>query len=125
MRQGYIKLYRKIVNWEWAKDIKTFRLFIQLLLDANKDTGLWRGVKTERGELITSLGYLSDATGLTVNEVRTALSHLQKTGEITVQSTKFYTLIHIVNYGIYQGFEQFEQQSGSTPSAEAWQRETE
>ena len=59
-----------------------------------------------------SLASLSSDTGLSVREVRTALSHLQKTGEITVKTTKFYTLIKVVNYSFYQGFEHFSQHSG-------------
>ena len=121
MRQGYIKLYRKIDNWEWAKDVKTFRLFIQLLLDANKDDGSWRGVKTERGEVITSIAALASETGLSVREVRTALSHLQKTGEITENKARFYTSIKVVNYGVYQGFEHFEQKTKDKASATKWQ----
>ena len=112
MRRGYIKLYRKMTEWEWAKDAKTFRLFIHLLLTVNNNPVGWRGVKIKQGETVTSLASLSSDTGLSVREVRTALAHLQKTGEITVKTTKFYTLIKVVNYGFYQGFEHFSQHSG-------------
>ena len=109
MHQGYIKLYRKICNWEWSTDIKTFRLFIHLLLLVNRNPVSWRGVKVDTGETVTSIASLSSATGLSAREVRTALEHLKKTGEITVKATKFYTLIRVENYSLYQGFEQFEQ----------------
>ena len=109
MHQGYIKLYRKICNWEWSTDIKTFRLFIHLLLLVNRNPVSWRGVKVDTGETVTSIASLSSATGLSAKEVRTALEHLKKTGEITVKATKFYTLIRVENYSLYQGFEQFEQ----------------
>ncbi len=117
MHRGYIKLYRKIENWGWAKDIKTFRLFIQLLLDANRHPTNWRGVEVNTGETVTSVGALASETGLTMKEVRTALNHLKKSGEITVKTTQFYTLISVVNYGFYQGFEHFEQQSGGEEKA--------
>ncbi len=115
MHRGYIKLYRKIEDWDWAKDLKTYRLFIYLLLIVNRHPTSWPGGKVDTGETVTSLGSLASSTGLTVNEVRTALKHLKKTGEITVKTTQFYTLISVVNYSFYQGFEQFEQQSDDIP----------
>ena len=117
MHQGYIKLYRKICNWEWSTDIKTFRLFIHLLLLVNRNPVSWRGVKVDTGETVTSIASLSSATGLSAKEVRTALEHLKKTGEITVKATKFYTLIRVENYSLYQGFEQFERQTKGNQGA--------
>lgn len=35
--EGWISLYRKILNWEWYSDANTFRLFIHLLLQANHE----------------------------------------------------------------------------------------
>ena len=32
MNDGYIKLHRKIVDWEWYDDLPVFRLFIHLPL---------------------------------------------------------------------------------------------
>lgn len=79
---GHIKLERKIIDWEWYKDINTKCLFIHLLLKANWKDGRFCGKVIERGSLVTSLQKLSEETGLTVREVRTALTHLEDTGEI-------------------------------------------
>ena len=46
---------------------------------------------------------LSELNGLTSKEVRTALVHLQTTGEITIQSTPHFSIFTIVNYETYQG----------------------
>lgn len=100
--QGWIKLHRKIVDWEWYDDLPTFKLFIHLLLKANYEEKNWRGQKIEKGTLVTSLSSLSAETGLSERQVRTALTHLKKTGEIDKQSTRQNTLIIVMNYSVYQ-----------------------
>ena len=118
MQQGWVMLYRKIVNWEWYTDVNTFKLFVHLILFANHSAGRWRGVEIKRGELITSIASLSSSTGLTQRQVRTALGHLRKTGEISVETTRLYTRITVENYGLYQGFEQLEQDSCDTQATD-------
>ena len=107
-----------MINWDWYKDVNTFKLFVHLILFANHESAGWRGVRIERGEMVTSVASLSGATGLTVRQVRTALGHLQKTGEITIETTKLFTKITVVNYSLYQGFEQLERESGDSQTAD-------
>jgi len=118
MTQGWIMLHRKMINWDWYKDVNTFKLFIHLILFANHESAGWRGVRIGRGEMVTSIASLSSSTGLTVRQVRTALGHLQKTGEITVKPTKLFTKITVVNYSLYQGFRQSEREDGDTDEAD-------
>lgn len=100
---GFICLHRKLLDWEWHNDPNTFTVFIHLLLLASwKDTE-WRGIPIKRGQLITSRSSMSKETGLTERKVRTAEKHLEKTGEVTIKATKQYTLITVVNYELYQG----------------------
>lgn len=99
---NFIKLSRKILDWEWYTDEHTKTLFIHCLLRANWKKGSFRGVSVKRGEFITSLQNLAIETGLTVKEVRTALKHLESTEEIKVEKLKFGRLIVIVNYDLYQ-----------------------
>lgn len=82
MEQGYIKLFRQIVDWEWYDDIPTCRLFIHLLLKVNHVDRNWRGKKIERGSCITSFASLNAETKLSVEQIKRALKNLQKTGEI-------------------------------------------
>ena len=42
IKNEWIKLNRKIVNWEWYQDIATFKLFIHCLIKAN-----WKDAKFE------------------------------------------------------------------------------
>ena len=99
---GRILLDRKILDWEWWSDVNTSRVFIYLLLRANWKDCRWRGMELKRGTVVTSLASLSAGTNLTPNEIRTCLSHLVSTGEITKQSTNRNTLIYVVNYDFYQ-----------------------
>ena len=101
---GFIKLERKIIDWEWYTDINVKSLFIHMLLLANHSGKQWRGQEIERGSFVTSLGSLSVQTGLSLQSVRTSINKLKKTGEITIKSTNKNTLIIVTNYDIYQGY---------------------
>ena len=72
----YIKLSRKILEWEWYSDINTSRLFIHMLLKANWKEGKFRGTTVPRGSFVSSIGKLAEETQLTNREIRTAISHL-------------------------------------------------
>lgn len=102
MEKGYIKLHRKILEWQWYDDPDTFRLFIYLLLTTNYEDKMWRNIEVKRGQLITSLEHMANGTGLSVQNIRTCLSRLEKSNEIEKKSTKKYTLVTIVKYSDYQ-----------------------
>lgn len=99
---GWIKLHRKLIDWEWYKDVNTFKLFIHLLLKSNIELKKWQGQTIERGQLVTSIKNLSYETGLTEKEVRTALTKLEKTKEVGKQTTSVNTTLTMVNYELYQ-----------------------
>ena len=99
---GYIKLYRTLVDWEWWDDIPVRLLWITILMEANWKDKKWKGKKIKRGSLWTSIDSLSEKTGLSRQQVRTALAKLKATREITCKSTREGTLITVVNYGLYQ-----------------------
>lgn len=99
---GWIKIHRKMLNWEWYDDINTKTLFIHLLLTANHKDKKWRGQLIQRGQLITSLEHLSNETKLSVQQIRTSLNKLKSTNEITTKVTNKYTLVNIEKYSDYQ-----------------------
>ena len=98
----YIKLSRRILDWEWWHDINTCRIFIYILLKANWKDSTWKGIEVKRGSFISSLDKVAAETDLTRDEVRTALKHLTKTKEITTVATRKYTVFTVVNYDLYQ-----------------------
>lgn len=106
---GWIKLHRSILKWEWWDEPNTMRLFIYCLLVANHDEQKWRGTTIPRGAFGTTIRRLAMEAGLTVQQTRTALSNLQSTHEITQQSTHDCTIIIVNNYDNYQYSDDEEQ----------------
>ncbi|WP_304409718.1 hypothetical protein [Faecalibaculum rodentium] len=102
MDSGWIKLHRKLTEWEWYTDVPTKTLFIHLLLTANSKPGKWRGIDVPAGAKITSREKLSKETGLSQQQIRTALNKLESTNEVTKSTTATYTLIKLTNYEKYQ-----------------------
>lgn len=99
---GRINLHRKILDWEWYSDVNTCRLFIHMLLRANWREGSFKGTTVPRGSFVSSLDKLSEETSLTKRELRTAISHLKTTGELTVKTTNRYSVFTVENYSLYQ-----------------------
>jgi hypothetical protein len=99
---GWIKIHRKVLDWEWYDDANTFRLFMHLILKANHKDRSYRGVMVNTGSLLTGRELLSKETGLSIQQVRTCLERLKSTNEITIKSTKQGTIIQIVKYIDYQ-----------------------
>jgi DNA-binding transcriptional regulator YhcF (GntR family) len=100
---GWIKLHRKMLDWEWYDDANCFRLFTHLLLIANHKPNKWRGITIDRGQRLTSIGKLSTETGLSVSQIRTAMLKLESTGEIASKSQAQHTVFTIKNYDFHQG----------------------
>jgi hypothetical protein len=99
---GFIKLYRKMTEWEWYQDANVLRVYLHLLLNANHKPKRWRGVDIQAGQKVTSYQNLSDETGITIQSVRTAITKLISTGEITRKSTNRFTVITLCNWESYQ-----------------------
>lgn len=100
--ESYITLSRKILNWEWYSDINTKTLFLHMLLKANWKDGRFCGEEIKRGSFASSYAKLALETGLSVQNVRTAINHLKSTGEITVNQHVKYSVFTINNYCKYQ-----------------------
>lgn len=98
----YIKLSRKITEWEWYSDINVSRLFIHILISVNWKDGRFQGVEIPRGSVATSYNSLASQTGLSVMQVRTAIKKLNLTGEITVKQHPKFSVITVNNYNTYQ-----------------------
>ena len=100
--KGFIKLHRRILDWEWYKDSNTKNIFIHILLNACYDNCRFMGETVNRGEYITSLSRLSSDLKIPIRQVRTSLKRLKKTGEIDMQTTNRYSKITVCEYESYQ-----------------------
>ena len=102
MMEGWIKLHRKLLEWEWYDDANVFRLFVHCVLKANHAEKNWRGIIIKTGEFVTSTDKLSSELRLSSMQIRTALKKLKATNEITIKTTSQYTVIQVNKYLEYQ-----------------------
>lgn len=115
LENGFVKLHRSLLKWEWYDDINTKILFIHLLLTANYYDSKWHGETIKRGSRVISRNKLSKETKLSEQSIRTAIKHLISTGELTKQNKGQYTILTINNYDKYQDVTNTP--TGSQPSA--------
>lgn len=99
---GYIKIHRKFLDWEWYADINTKVVFLHCLLMANWKDGRFMGYEIPRGSFATSYANLAEQTGLTKKQIRTALEHLKRTQEVALKRTPKFSIITVINYCKYQ-----------------------
>lgn len=102
MEGNYVKFYRDIKDWEWYRNLNTFKLFFHCVVRANWQDGKFEGKTIERGSFVSSYSRLAEETGLTYDEVRTAVKNLVKTENITVKKYPKYSVITVISYDDYQ-----------------------
>ena len=102
MNQGWIKLHRSLLDWEWYDDVNVMRLFLHCTLKANHADKNYRGTVVKRGMFLTGRDLLASETGLSVRQVRTALSKLESTNELTIKTSRQGTVVEVVNYDKFQ-----------------------
>lgn len=101
--EGWIKLHRKMLNWEWMDEPNMVALFLHCLLKANYEDKEYKGELIRRGELVTSVRKLAKETGLTVQQTRNTLDKLISTQSITKWiSASNHTIIRVTEYEKYQ-----------------------
>lgn len=103
---GYIKLHRQFLSWEWYRDANTLRVFLHLLLNVSHKDFKYCGKELKAGQLITGRKKLAAELKMTEQEIRTAIAHLKNTGEINQQSTSQYSIITVKNWKLYQEINQ-------------------
>lgn len=117
LESGYIKLYRSLLNWEWYDDINTKTVFLHLLLTVSIEESKWHGITIKRGSRVSSYAVLAEETKLSVDKVRTAIKHLETTGEITRCRHPKYTVFTVNNYDKFQNVPSISQgDSQSNPN---------
>jgi len=112
---GFIKIHRKILEWEWYSDTNAFRLFMHLLLSANYEDKKFQGLDIKRGQLVVGRIELAKSTNLSEQQIRTALNRLKSTNEITIKTTNQFSIIELVNYNLYQDNKKENNQQDNQP----------
>lgn len=129
MSEGWIKLHRSISdNWLWNdKPFTRGQAFVDLLLDVNhadkKVLVSGQLIEVKAGEKITSLNALAERYGWTIKKVRNFLELLEKDQMIERKRAQHYTLIKVLNYGIYQAQDLDKRHTKGTQKAHKGQTE--
>ena len=111
-RNGFIKLSRRLTEWEWADDPSMLAVWVHCLLSANWKDYRYHGQTIPRGSFITSYKAFADRCGLSVSTVRRCFEKLQSTGEIDRQVTHRGTLIKVRKYAVFQDSENLSPHAG-------------
>lgn len=113
---SYVRLQRKITEWEWYKDSEVKAFFLHCIIKAYWKDGKKRsGVEIRRGQFDTTRKQLADDTGLSLHQVNRAIKVLTKSGEISTKVIwRKFTLITVNNYDLYQSDQAKEQQKPKT-----------
>jgi hypothetical protein len=113
MQDGYIKLYRKVLNSRVFANDGLFKLFMYCLLKANHK-GRWVSAKTGRGDTTVwvEVGQFIFGRKTAAKELRCKpstvvyrLSQLQRMEILDIQADTHWSIITIVNWNSYQGSE--------------------
>lgn len=105
MAEGWIKLHRKITEWEWYKSPSVRCVFIHLILTANTKDKRYKGHVIKRGQRLTSANILAEENGMCQRTVVSVLKKLQSTGEIKKERFMNGSLITILRFDLYQDIE--------------------
>jgi hypothetical protein len=108
--QGYIKLWRKSIESGLIKNHNVWIFWTWCLLKANhqpdfKQVVGFQEVTLEPGQFIFGLKKASEETGLSIQKIRTCLSFLKKYKNLTIKTTNKFSVVSIINWGVYQGVE--------------------
>lgn len=100
---GFIRLHRSMLKWEWFTDVNTCALFVYLLLSANWQDTRYKGKTIKRGQLLVTVSQLGETLNMTPKQIRIAFEHLKKTGELKCTSwARNGTLVTVEKYDFYQ-----------------------
>lgn len=97
----WIKIHRKILEWEWFTDSTTLKLFIYMLFRASYKEYKIMGKTYPAGSFVCLRESLEQC-GLTPMQVRRSLEKLKSTGEITTKTLGHATLFNITKWSDYQ-----------------------
>lgn len=98
MNKGWIKLWRKLADWEWYDDIPATRLLVHLLVHVNYEDKNWKGHLIRAGSMAFSWETLSDKSGLSVRQCRTAMKKLEDSGEATRYVAGKFQVVSLVKW---------------------------
>lgn len=111
---GWIKLHRNLKEWEYYDDHNATRLLIHLLVSVNYEDKKWKDTIIKAGTMVSSWQNLAHETGLSLKQIRLAMSKLERVGEAVRQvagkGAGKWQIISLVKWDKLQGFDDSEGQ---------------
>ena len=102
MEGGWIRLHRKMRQWQYYQCPSIRLVFEELLFCANSSDVWFHGERIGRGETVVGVRTISDYTGYSVRIVVDALKKLVESGEIKREKCWRGIKTTIINYEKYQ-----------------------
>ncbi len=106
MSSGYIKYYRKSLDNPLFKNIPTWHFWDYCLLKASiseRDIFIsGKIIKLLPGSFVFGRKVAAEETGLSEQQIRTCIKNLKKCQNLTIKSTKQFSIISITNWDSYQ-----------------------
>ena len=126
---GWIKLHRKILDNPVFLNPELYQLFTYCLLRANHGETkiIWNGVEESIGKgcFISGRKVIASDTGQGESAVYKRLKILEKLNMISLKSNNRFSVVKVLNYGVYQGEElDVEQQSNNKVTTKEQQSNT-
>ena len=116
MDEGYVKLYRSILeSGVWA-DEWLLKLWIWCLLRANYAARPWKEMVIERGQFVTGRDSAAEALGVHPSRIYRGLAALERMGNISLESNNKNTIVTVVNYESYQNANGDERTTSEQPA---------
>lgn len=115
MEDGWIKLHRKMREWQHYQRPSVRLVFEELLFCANTKAGWFHGIKVKRGETMASVSTIEEYTGFSRKTVIKALAMLEESGEIRREKCGNYTKTIICKFDYYQGDNKKQSGGNITP----------
>lgn len=102
MGDRWIKIYDRILEWEWWSNALMVKAWVFILVSANSRQKRWQGMIIERGQFVTSQSKMARELDCNRKTVRKILDRLISAGQITASVDNSKTIITVCNYDNYQ-----------------------
>ena len=99
---GWIRLHRRMREWQHYQENSVKAVFIDLLLSVSFEQSWYKGVRIDPGCTPMSIATLEQHTGMSRKSVIHALKVLEESGEITRTMTRNGCITRITNFTEYQ-----------------------
>ena len=103
--KGYIKLHRKILDNGVFENAELLKVFVWCILRAGAEPAVVFGHNLKVGEFVTGRVSASQELRIAPSTVYDRLKRLEKLGYIKIKSNTKNSVVRVVNYKQYQGYD--------------------